>query len=477
VRGLPGGAGAARTYLHEEGAVMTSYPLIRRNGDAWEALDIGSAAVGDPQYAAYAWDDAVWEARQRAAEERRQDNDMHDILKSPYPFFGGKASVASLVWGRFGIVDNYVEPFFGSGAVLLAAPQIAQHESINDRNGFICNFWRATQRDPSAVADAADYPINECDLHARHAWLVTRQEDMTTRLMGDPDYYDTKAAGWWLWGICQWIGSGWCSGQGPWCVNEDGRLVNSNDRVVRRQLPHLGDAGRGINRKLPHLGNAGMGINRQLPHLGNAGRGINRQRPHLGDAGRGINRQLPHLGNAGRGQCADWTAHLHAMMEALCDRLRRVRVCCGDWQRVCGPTPTVGLGLSACFMDPPYQMDGRDAVYDNHDARPDGANSEVFYDVVRWAIERGDDPRIRVAVCGYDEENLFPPSWSAVRWKAHGGYGSQGDGRGRANAGREAIFFSPHCLKPADEAKKAFLQPVAVRESDYAGTLFAEDAG
>ena len=47
------------------------------------------------------------------------------------------------------------------------------------------------------------------------------------KLMGDPDYYDAKIAGWWLWGICQWIGSGWCSGQGPWRVLPVQVIVNT----------------------------------------------------------------------------------------------------------------------------------------------------------------------------------------------------------------------------------------------------------
>lgn len=268
---------------------------------------------------------------------------------------------------------------------------------------------------------------------------------MTARLMGDPGYYDARTAGWWLWGICSWIGSGWCSGQGPWVVNEDGRLVNGNDQVVWSQLPHLGNAGQGINRQLPHLGDAGQGINRKLPHLGSAGRGINRKLPHLGDAGRGINRQLPQHGDSA---CADWSAHLQDMMQALCDRLRRVRVCCGDWQRVCGPTPTFKNGLTGVFLDPPYRLEGRDDVYDNHDAHPDGENSEVFYRVVEWARANGDNPLLRVAVCGYDEPGLFPETWERLRWKSKGGYGSQGQGRGRENAGRETVWFSPGCLRP-----------------------------
>lgn len=39
------------------------------------------------------------------------------------------------------------------------------------------------------------------------------------------------------------------------------------------------------------------------------------------------------------------------------------------------------------------------------------------------------------------------PGWAEVAWKARGGYGSQSDGRGRANAKRETIWFSKHCLK------------------------------
>jgi hypothetical protein len=367
-------------------------------------------------------------------------------MQAPFPAFGGKSAIAPLVWQRFGRVRNHVEPFANSAAVALAAPYVPVHETWNDLNGHVANFWRATRADPDAVAEASDWPVNEADLHARHGWLVRRQEAMTERLMGDPDWCDPLAAGWWLWGICAWIGSGWCSGEGPWTVNEDGRLVNGRGAVVWRQLPHLGDAGMGINRQLPHLG-GGRGINRKRPHLGNAGRGINRQLPHLGDAGRGINRQLPHGDDGEMGACAEWSDHLRAMMGALRDRLRRVRVCCGDWSRVCGPTPTFKLGLTSVLLDPPYQIEGRDAVYDNHDAHPDGDNSEVFYRVVEWARANGENPLLRIAVCGYHEDGLFPESWECVRWKSRGGYAAAGS-RAEQNATREAVWFSPACERP-----------------------------
>ena len=318
-------------------------------------------------------------------------------MKAPFPWFGGKSKVAPMVWERFGDVQNYVEPFFGSGAVLLGRPTVAGIETVNDLDCMVANFWRALQNDPDAVADAADWPVNEADQHARHLWLVS-QEDFREQMKVDPEFYDAKIAGWWVWGQCIWIGSGWCS----------------------VQRPHLGDAGTGVHRKRPHLGNAGRGVNRQLPHLGNAGTG----------GALCLEESDRTLGTR---------EFLFQYMNELAERLRRVRVCCGDWSRVCGPTPTVKLGTTGVFLDPPY-LDGRtDALY--------SADSlTVAHEVREWAIAQGDDPRIRIALCGYEGEHTMPDSWECVEWKARGGYGSQGENQARENSAKERIWFSQYCI-------------------------------
>ena len=140
--------------------------------------------------------------------------------------------VASAVWQRLGDVPNYVEPFFGSGAVLLARSDRHQWwdrvETVNDIDGMVSNFWRAVSADPDAVASWADWPINENDLTARHAWLVSRKESLQEKLEGNPDYYDAKIAGWWVWGIGLWIGSEWCRGNGPWHIVGD-RLIKTGN--------------------------------------------------------------------------------------------------------------------------------------------------------------------------------------------------------------------------------------------------------
>lgn len=289
-------------------------------------------------------------------------------LKSPFPWFGGKSRAASLIWERFGDVKNYVEPFAGSLAVLLSRPHSPKTETVNDIDCMVANFWRALAQSPVSVAKFADWPVNEADLHARHLWLVN-QVEFRERMKTEPDYYDAKIAGWWVWGLCQWIGSDWC-------------------KQIKRQLPHLGNAGRGINR---------MG---------------------------------------GRDERIDYYNYIHA----LHTRLRYVRVACGDWTRVLGDSVTCNHGLTGVLLDPPYGVVDRDTNLYTHES------TTVSASVRKWAITAGIDPNMRIALCGYEGEHDMPKSWQCVEWKAQGGYGSQGDAN--ANAHRERIWFSPYCLNP-----------------------------
>lgn len=366
-------------------------------------------------------------------------------VRAPFPWFGGKRRVAPLVWERFGDVPNYVEPFAGSLAVLLARPRAPKVETVNDSDQMLANFWRAVQVDPEAVARWADWPVNEADLHARHRWLVTEGRE---RLLRDPEAYDAQIAGWWVWGICQWIGSGWCTAGGAeWHARP--HLGGEVQGIgIHRKLPSIGDAGRGVHRapdvheKRPNL-NGLSGVHRERPTWG-----FSRKMPHVSDGGTGDERpcpprQLPARNLSGvRGhRSEDRTAWLIDYMAALSDRLRHVRVCCGDWMRVMGPSVTVHNGLTGVFLDPPYGRDERASdLY--------AVESDVADAVREWAIANGDEPNLRICLCGYDGEHEMPGTWEAVPWKAHGGYGSQGEGRGRANAHREMLWFSPGCIRP-----------------------------
>lgn len=324
-------------------------------------------------------------------------------LKAPFPWFGGKRRVADVVWRALGDVPNYVEPFAGSLAVLLGRPHEAKIETVNDSDRYLANFWRAVTSEPLAVAKHADWPVNEADLHARHKWLVGRDE-FRARMHAEPDFYDVKIAGWWVWGLCQWIGGGWCvepKNQMPKLSVTDGASGIGGVHAPRAYSPG----------RRPKITDAGMGVH--LPSLGND---------------RGIN-------GVAAAPCAEWFLALRA-------RLRRVRVACGDWTRVLGAS-VLGKGKNvggrrpcAVFLDPPYAHELRAAyLYAEDDAT-------ISTRVRAWAIANGDDPDLRIALCGYEGEHEMPPTWEVHAWTAARGYA----GANNDNRERERIWFSPHCL-------------------------------
>jgi len=339
------------------------------------------------------------------------------MTAAPMPYFGGKSKAAPLIWSRLGSdCGNYVEPFFGSGAIWHNRPAAFKGwATVNDLDGNLANVWRSMAAHPEAVAEAACWPVNECDLHARHLWLVNNLSALAGRLCADPAYCEPRTAGWWIWGACSYIGSGWCDGSGPWTAQPDGDGVMTLTR-----------------------GNAGQGVNRQLPHLGNAGKGVNRQLPHLGDAGKGVNRKLPRLAELPRllaGIKEDRLAWLKAWFADLARSMEGVRVACGDWQRICSPGTMTRNGTCAVVMDPPYSQ--TEAVY-AHDS------STVAHDVREWCLANGGNPRLRIALCGHagEHEALQGEGWTVETWGKSGGYQGADD--------RERIWFSPACRRADD---------------------------
>ena len=316
------------------------------------------------------------------------------MLKPPFPWFGGKGRVADMVWSRLGDVDVYIEPFFGGGAVLLNRPDPHGMEIVNDIDGYLTNAWRAIQKDPDAVAEYVDWPVNEIDVMARHIWLVQNPPDVE-RLMGDPDYYDAKIAGWWIWGLCCWIGSDWCSGQGPW-TSVDGRLVKSERWIVQRRIVEV------------------------------SGQGVLRQSIHKGEL---------------EGQCQRSRENLRRYMRQLSDRLRLVKICCGDWKRVLTDAIFSRGKVIGIFLDPPYDHKVRSKGCYNHE------EPSVSAEVHRWCLEHGDDPHLRIALCGYEGEHEMPDTWEKVAWTAGRCMSRSHKTQNCVNRFKERIWFSPHCIR------------------------------
>jgi len=311
-------------------------------------------------------------------------------LKAPFPWFGGKSRAAAEVSAALGDIDTYCEPFAGSLAVLLQR-QAVTHEVVNDADGWLVNFWRAVRAAAADVVQWCDWPVTELDLTARHAWLVREGPRMRALMEADPEAFDAKAAGWWVWGISSWIGGYWCSGQRPWQVAQtaDGPL-----------LVHAEEGVAGVSKKIPHLGNAGNGVHRILQP----------------------------------GALSEW-------FEALCARLRRVRVICGDFERVLSESvlhvTRTSTKVAGVLLDPPYPA-GKEQVglYAGHAGHAD----EVWQRAIAWATANGANPKLRLVMCGYEGMWEPPAGWTVRLWDNVKGYkrGSQ----------QEVLWCSPHCVEP-----------------------------
>ena len=391
------------------------------------------------------------------------------------------------MWRGFGDVANYVEPFAGSLAVLLGRPDehFAERtpiETVNDLDCYLANFWRAVKWAPELVAEHADWPVNEADLHARHRDLVARVE-FRKRMKREARFFDAEIAGWWVWGLCQWIGGGWCAASNweanakrPRGVNtaEEARRPNLHtaNGVHRRKIetaevegrPHL-LRGKGVHRTNGSVewegrgaggARAGVGVHkRSLARLVQDAESASGKRPRIARTGlfphsdapdsRGVHllsgevhEKMPKADRGGSRLQFGSRAPLVAWMQALAARLRRVRVCCGQWHRVLGRSSTESIGITGVMLDPPYLAEaGRDpSLYSAEDLT-------VAADVREWALKNGDNPKLRIALCGYEGEHDMPASWECVEWKAAGGYAAAAGNH--ENAHRERIWFSPHC--------------------------------
>lgn len=285
-----------------------------------------------------------------------------------FPWFGGKRKVASLIWQGLGTnVDLYVEPFAGAAAVFLARPFIPRsgYEVINDADGFVVNAYRAVRGDPETVLRYVDDLRSELEMLSRHRWLRGLREDLWARLMEDPEFFDAKVAGMWIFGQCNGV-------QGSWLAYE------SDAKCMR-------------------------------PNFSNK---------------RGI-----------AASCLD--------LKEYVNRLSRTVILCGDYKRAISESYIAFCkGNVGVFLDPPYAFGERTVgCY--------GVETDISRECRIWAIEHGKDLNNRIVLAGYAGEHDMPNSWTVFEWEAAGTasavMSSDCDRRGKANAARERLWFSPGC--------------------------------
>jgi len=123
---------------------------------------------------------------------------------------------------------------------------------------------------------------------------------------------------------------------------------------------------------------------------------------------------------------------------ALSERLNNVQVFWNDFEIVAGKAKQPEFGTVGILLDPPYPRHLRDFDYDTD-------SEDIWQRAARWAVANGDNPKLRIAVCGYNDaesDALFPQTWARFVWR-RSGIGQHKD--------KECIWFSPHCGGGSDD--------------------------
>lgn len=97
-------------------------------------------------------------------------------MRPPVPYFGGKMLVGPAIAALLPEHSHYVEPYCGSLAVLFAKTP-SDHETVNDLDGDVMNFWRVLRERPQDLARV-------CALtpHSRGEWRACEDLDAVDEL-------------------------------------------------------------------------------------------------------------------------------------------------------------------------------------------------------------------------------------------------------------------------------------------------------
>lgn len=379
---------------------------------------------------------------------------MAQRLKCPFPYHGGKSRVADIVWSKFGQVERYLEPFFGSGAVLLANPQQPYpFEVVCDLSGYICNFWRAVKAEPETVAEWATYPTIHQDLTARqihiYRWLI----EYSKRLSEDAEFYDAKIAGWWVWGSALWI-----------AVGRYGNFEYNTIPVINpcdggKEVSMQGRSGKDRPHVRTHNGSSGTSMQKEFyerrppirPEGGGKGVSLQTQGadgiPNVRDGGGGKGVSLQIEASSGEPDSKlvlhkefllDWFKRLQA-------RLAAVTVLNRDWKSCTSPSVMGNTKTRQCdvaiFLDPPYLTSDRGNLYASDHQ---GTSDQVAVEAYKWAVEHGN--KHKIAYCCHMGDFEVPDGWTShVSTFA----GIRAEER-RTDDRRDLIMFSPKCVGEKD---------------------------
>ena len=394
-------------------------------------------------------------------------------------YFGGKSRWIDTVWQRIGKVGVWSEPCMGTAVMTLNNPEPAPREVCCDLNAFVANFYRAVRGDYEQAAYWADWPTNHHDLTARHRWLLRWGAENAERVSEDAEWFDAKAAGFWVWGQSSWIGHGWCDGTG-W---EQRPLIDhkSGGRGVNMQRVHMPVDDK--RPKVPDGGGSGVSAQRdrvpgdQIPHISDqvGASGVSMQRDQIPRDG------MPRMPTKSDGQgVAQQRAtgpfdfetdgvldgsRLRPWFRAIAERLARVIILNRSWESALTPsvlqqTPSSPKPSVGVFLDPPYRTTRADGSKKRsiglYQGDKTGASDALAKATYEWATEGRNKAgeryadKYRIAYCMHEGDFPIPPGWTFEVM----GFSGHRDPEKKKEL--DCVMFSPACVPVPTDLQLGF---------------------
>lgn len=93
-------------------------------------------------------------------------------MRAPFAYYGGKAGLSKRLIAMMPPHRVYMEPYFGSGAVFFAKPQVT-HEFLNDLDYAVVTFFKVLREQPEQLAH-----VCRLSPYSRAEWEMCREIDL-----------------------------------------------------------------------------------------------------------------------------------------------------------------------------------------------------------------------------------------------------------------------------------------------------------
>jgi DNA adenine methylase len=113
----------------------------------------------------------LFEELDRQSDSPEEDKTRDKIIRAPFGYPGGKSKIAAMIINRLPYRNKYIEPFGGSGAILLARKP-CKLDVLNDRYAGVVAFYRCL-RDSKKYQKLIDYL--KLTIHSREDFIDAKQ--------------------------------------------------------------------------------------------------------------------------------------------------------------------------------------------------------------------------------------------------------------------------------------------------------------